>query len=174
MRNTSALTLIAAGPLAVLGLVSCSSTQAESPQTTSPQASKQAVGLYRSTNLCIENASSVPVSVTFPFKDSQQGEGPIAKGSQLCAEGTTANEAWDVEANLDINGEKGEIGVYNKAIVKPEGQIFLDSAGGTGVKTFSVGDTIKLALPSGGPVLTLTRKSDDDWIQFKATVTDAK
>ena len=164
---------IAVGALALLTTLSaCSdSTPAVSPAATASATTdidrEASLGL-RSTRVCVLDSRAGEIGVQWSQYDTASGNGAIAGGAQLCAEGSHSSftPKRDVEGSASIEGT-------NKVIFFQAHNAF-GAAPGFGVDCVSEGNWVDDHFEIGqertyndcGMSITVTRQADDDWINF--------
>lgn len=164
---------IAVGALAFITTLSaCSSSQeAVSSSTTASAAAdidREASLGVRSTQVCVRNSRSGEIGVQWSQYDSASGNGVVAGGAQLCAEGSHSSftPKRDVEGSASIEG--------TDKIIYFQAHNAVGAAPGFGVDCYAEENAVddhfdigqELTYNNCGMSITVTRQPDDDWINF--------
>jgi hypothetical protein len=164
---------IAVGALAFITTLSgCSdSTAAVSPATTASATTdidrEASLGL-RSTRVCVLDSRAGEIGVQWSQYDTASGNGVIAGGAQLCAEGSHSSFTpyRDVEGSASVEGTNKIIffQAHNAFGASPSFGVDCVSEGNWVDDHFDIGQ--ERTYNDCGMSITVTRQADDDWINF--------
>jgi hypothetical protein len=173
--KTASITIGALAMVATLAACSDSTTteSATTVESAVAETDREASLGVRSTQVCVSNSTSGDIGVQWSQYDSASGNGVVAGGSQLCAEGSHSSftPERDVEGSVSIEGTDKILffQAHNSPGAAPGfGVDCVDTSNAVDDK-FEVGN--ELTFNECGMSVTVTRQADDDWINFLVNVT---